>query len=60
MASLLMWHVVTNDQGLILAVYGSALPHEAEAKRDELLKTGSVTLRTVKRAKRPRVCEVLR
>lgn len=49
------WYLVVNGNGLILAVYGSALGEEAQAKAREIAAVGPVALRLVATSKRPAV-----
>ena len=51
----LNWFLIVNVQGQILAVYGSSLAEEAQAKARELRALGFVELRLVATSKRPRV-----
>lgn len=56
----MMWYVVTNPQGLILAVYGWALENEAKVKARELNAASPGTeLRTLRRKVRPSVCTTI-
>lgn len=50
------WQVIVNDDGIALAVYGSAL-RDAQRKRDELAAIGPVRLVEVRGDNRPRVRE---
>lgn len=55
------WLCITNAEGTVLAVYGSALGDEAEAKYQELCEKfpGAVKPVAVRSAKRPRVGEAV-